>query len=192
MPNGRAGAAVVRRKLRERLRTGREPMVAENSFEAVVETSGAAGRRLVDALAEGTRDFVLSATDGSISIRVRLRHAGAAKTRHSVAGRLLTADWSNAAIEHDGFRVRLSRTELRLLATLLESGSVPLSRAELIERVWPNDELPDAERENAIAVYICSLRKRLNAIGLSGAIVTMRGVGYHLAHPAARPAGRTK
>jgi DNA-binding response OmpR family regulator len=161
-------------------------MVADNSFEAIIETTAAAGRRLVDALANGTREFVLSATDGSLSIRARLRVAGGAQTRHSLAGRMLMVDWAEAAIEHDGYRARLSRTELRLLATFLESGLRPLTRSELIEGVWPNGELPDVEREGALLVYICGLRKRLKAIGLGHAIATVRGVGYQLMGDARR------
>ena len=37
-----------------------------------------------------------------------------------------------------------------------------------------------SERENALAVYVCTLRKRLAAIGLGQALQTVRGVGYRL------------
>jgi DNA-binding response OmpR family regulator len=72
----------------------------------------------------------------------------------------------------------LSRTELRLLAALLEGEGQVMSRADLIRRVWPGDELELADRENALGVYVCSLRKRLSMIGVGSALVTVRYVGY--------------
>ena len=51
---------------------------------------------------------------------------------------------------------------------------------ELDARAWPKRKLPAAERENALGVYIHSLRKRLAAIGLRNALQTVRRVGYRL------------
>jgi DNA-binding winged helix-turn-helix (wHTH) protein len=69
---------------------------------------------------------------------------------------------------------------LRLLAALFDGAGKPVSRKELIARVWPSDDMPATERENALAVYVCSLRKRLAAIGAASALVTVRGHGYRL------------
>src|SRR6185312_54357 len=86
----------------------------ECSFDAVLETSAAGGRRLIDALANGTREWVLSASDGSCTTRVRLRCAHAGHTQHQLGGNRLIVDWANATLERAGSRVTLSRTELRL------------------------------------------------------------------------------
>jgi len=53
-------------------------------------------------------------------------------------------------------------------------------RATLISRAWPKRKPVAAERENALGVYIHSLRKRLAAIGLANALQTVRTVGYRL------------
>jgi DNA-binding response OmpR family regulator len=56
-----------------------------------------------------------------------------------------------------------------------------VTRAQLIERVWAGSNLRRSERENALTVYICTLRKRLSSVGLGGALHTVRRMGYRLA-----------
>ena len=126
-------------------------------------------------------DFVLTSGDGRLSAKVRLRLAGSGRTPHTIGGRSIFVDWSISAVEHGRSRATLSRTELRLLAALIDAGSRAMARSELIERVWPHNELPLEDRENALAVYVCCLRKRLAAVGVADAITTVRGVGYRLA-----------
>jgi DNA-binding response OmpR family regulator len=46
--------------------------------------------------------------------------------------------------------------------------------------LWPGSAMAAPDRLNALTVYVCSLRKRLLAIGAGSALVTVRGVGYRL------------
>ncbi len=143
-----------------------------------LEMSPAASGRLVDALQGGEREFVLTSSDGHVSAPVRLSIAAVSASEHQLAGGRIVIDWSKSTIAHRECRVSLSRTELRLLAALLDSDGGPVSRAELIGRVWAGDNLDLKARENALTVYICSLRKRFVAIGLGSALQTIRNVGY--------------
>ena len=61
---------------------------------------------------------------------------------------------------------------LRLLA---EGGVV--SQKKLIERLWDGGSYID---ENTLYVSINRLREKLRDIGMDGAVVTVRGVGYRL------------
>jgi len=70
---------------------------------------------------------------------------------------------------------------LRLLSGLLENNGQAVRRETLIERAWPRRRPGGSETENVLAVYICTLRKRLAAIGLANALHTIRGVGYRIA-----------
>jgi DNA-binding response OmpR family regulator len=158
----------------------RRPFRAERAFDLILETSAGGGQRLMRALVDGAREFVLLAADGTPAARVRLRLATGACTQHDVGGVRITIDWLQATIARGPRRVTLSRTELRLLAVFVEAGARATSRAELIERVWPRSDLAPAERENALAVYVCSLRKRLGAVGVERAIATVRGFGYRM------------
>jgi two-component system response regulator MprA len=51
-----------------------------------------------------------------------------------------------------------------------------LTRDQLLEAVWPDDEAED----NVVAVYIGYLRAKLEASGEPRLIQTIRGFGYSL------------
>lgn len=150
-------------------------------LDAIVETTETANARIMKALAAGDTEFVLTSGDGKLSVKVSLRLPGAGRTVHVIAGQSVFVDWSDSAVENGRARQTLSRTELRLFAALLDGRGRTMTRSELIERVWPGNELPFEGRENALAVYVCCLRKRLAAIGVAKAIDTVRGTGYRLA-----------
>jgi DNA-binding winged helix-turn-helix (wHTH) protein len=97
-----------------------------------------------------------------------------------LGGSSAVVDWSRSRISNGESRVRLTRTELRLLAALVDQEGGPVSRSELAARLWPGASAID-EKETGLPVYICSLRKRLAGIGLKSALQTVRGVGYRLA-----------
>ena len=162
----------------------RRPGAARRSAECVIdarlETTPTTSDRLFDALNAGARDFVLTSTDGRLSARVRLTLASVSMSEHLVGGTTVVVDWSLSTVANGQRRETLSRTELRLLATLLEAPGHTLSRATLIERMWPDDARAMTERENSLAVYICCLRKRLTSIGVGSCLRTVRGVGYQL------------
>ncbi len=72
-------------------------------------------------------------------------------------------------------RATLSRTEFAVLRLLAEGGVV--SQKKLIERLWDGGSYID---ENTLYVSINRLREKLRDIGMDGAVVTVRGVGYRL------------
>lgn len=153
---------------------------AECVIDARLQTTPATSDRLLEALSAGARDFVLTSTDGRLSARVRLEIASVSMTDHRLDGTVIVVDWSQCTVANGQRRVSLSRTELRLFAALLESVGSPLTRAALIERMWPDDSRAMIERENSLAVYVCCLRKRLTNIGVGSALRTVRGIGYQL------------
>lgn len=73
----------------------------------------------------------------------------------------------------NGSPVSLSGREFTLLHALLEQPGVPLSRAQLEERIYGwNEEI----ESNAVEVYIHSLRRKLGAEWIRN----VRGVGYRV------------
>lgn len=72
-------------------------------------------------------------------------------------------------------RATLSRTEFAVLRLLAEGCVV--SQKKLIERLWDGGSYID---ENTLYVSINRLREKLRDIGMDGAVVTVRGVGYRL------------
>ena len=152
----------------------------EQTVGARLSMSARATARLAQVIATGADDFVITSADGRISVRARLSIDSVDFCEQCVPGSNVVVDWTRATISNEGNCIRLSRTELRLLSGLLENNGHVVRRETLIERAWPRRELRSVETENALAVYICSLRKRLAAIGLSNVLETLRGVGYRL------------
>ena len=83
----------------------------------------------------------------------------------------LTLNSATHEVFLDGSPVYLSGREFALLQALLEQPRVPLSRAQLEERIYGWDEEVES---NTVEVYIHSLRRKLGA----GWIRNVRGVGY--------------
>jgi DNA-binding response OmpR family regulator len=162
-------------------KAGRAPVAERCTIEAQIVATTAPVGRIMGALREGSGRFILSSADGRMAARVELSLLDAGLTEHRIGSARVVVDWSRGTVTNGDRRTALSRTELRLFAALMAADGRALSRTELIERVWPGDEMPSSERENALAVYVCSLRKRLTSVGICDALVTVRGVGYRAA-----------
>ena len=73
----------------------------------------------------------------------------------------------------------LTPTEFSLLATLLRSPARPFSRQYLLEHCLPESEA----LERVVDTHIYNLRKKLEAAGISGVLINVRGVGYRFRQP---------
>src|SRR3954467_4698823 len=73
--------------------------VAEQTLDVRIEASSSAGRKLLHALQSGTREFVVTSRDGSVSAAVRLSMAGASVTEHMMAGHLVSVDWGRSTVQ---------------------------------------------------------------------------------------------
>ena len=154
---------------------------SDEILDAKINASPRARARIVAALREGVTEFIISSIDGSVNARIHLSLAELATTEHAFPGGRMQIDWSRSTVAVEEACICLSRTELRLLAVLLDGEGKAMRRAELIARVWPQDQMTSSDRENALAVYVCNLRKRLTSIGAEDVLHTVRGVGYRLA-----------
>lgn len=72
-------------------------------------------------------------------------------------------------------KIPLSKNEFRILLVLMQNKGKVVSREKLMEQLWETDSFVD---ENTLSVNVNRLRKRLDAAGLEGFIVTKFGVGY--------------
>lgn len=158
----------------------RDPQSTTQLLGVRIEATPAMSSRIFQLLRQGATDFVLSSADGRVRARVRLTPEETATTEHFVGRQRILIDWSRGTVDGGARRVSLSRTELRLLAALFDGNGKVHPRRTLIDRVWPNDARRETDRENALGVYICSLRKRLASVGANAALQTVRGVGYRL------------
>jgi DNA-binding response OmpR family regulator len=75
--------------------------------------------------------------------------------------------------------VRLSQREFALLHYLSSRRGRPVAAAELMTHVWGDAETTQPSRQ-ILDVYVHQLRKKLEQLGLKGAITTVRMYGYAL------------
>lgn len=73
--------------------------------------------------------------------------------------------------------IKLTLTEFNLFEYLVTSAGMPVSKEQIIDRIWGVDE--DVS-ENQVEVYISYLRKKLKLLGSSVEIKTQRLVGYYI------------
>ena len=116
------------------------------------------------------KPFVLDELSARIRALMR-RHGGRASP--VIEHGALTLNPATHAVTLAGLPVSLSGREFALLHALVEQPGVPLSRAQLEDRIYGwNEEI----ESNAIEVYIHSLRRKLGAEWIKN----VRGVGYRV------------
>lgn len=74
-------------------------------------------------------------------------------------------------------KAELTKNELKILQVLMENKEKVVSRDSLMTRLWESDSYVD---ENTLSVNINRLRKKLDAMGLEGFILTKKGIGYRI------------
>ncbi len=87
---------------------------------------------------------------------------------------LNTAD---ATLTYNDERIDLTKNEYRILQLLMDARGQPVSRDAIMARLWENDSFVD---DNALTVNMARLRRKLEAAGLIGFIVTKKGLGYQV------------
>lgn len=87
----------------------------------------------------------------------------------------LTVDFTKSIISNLNNSLDLSRNENRILSYLLKNMGKIISRDELMDYLWDNNEFMD---DNTLTVNINRLRNKLDYLGFQNMIVTKRGQGY--------------
>lgn len=127
----------------------------------------------VKGLDAGADDYLVKPFDlDELSARIRalMRRRGG-RASPLIEHGVLTLDPATRAVTLDGRPVSLSGREFALLHALLERPGMPLSRAQLEERLYGWGEEVES---NAVEVHIHSLRRKLGASWIRN----VRGVGY--------------
>lgn len=84
-------------------------------------------------------------------------------------------DISKSIIIKDNVNIDLTKNELKIFYYLLKNIGKIISRDELMDYLWDNNEFVD---DNTLTVNINRLRSKLEDIGLNDTIITKRGQGY--------------
>ncbi len=73
--------------------------------------------------------------------------------------------------------LKLTLTEFNMFDYLVTSAGMPVSKEQIIDRVWGMDEYVS---DNQVEVYISYLRKKLKILKSNVSIKTQRQVGYYI------------
>jgi len=94
----------------------------------------------------------------------------------------LVVDLDRYEVTRDGMPIPLTPVEFKLLATLIEAGGRVLTRDQLLDAVWGQDQADVLDR--TVDVHVGRLRDRLGDDAESPRyVVTVRGIGYRAAMP---------
>lgn len=84
---------------------------------------------------------------------------------------------SKSIIEKENINLELTKNELKILEKLVKNKGKIVSREEIINYLWDNENFVD---DNTLTVNITRLKNKLEEIGLKDIIETKRGQGYIL------------
>jgi two-component system, OmpR family, response regulator MprA len=162
----------------------RRVRTAGDRVPIVMLTARAGVSDRIDGLDAGADDYVVKPFDvGELKARIRAllrRTAPDEGSSPPPSFGALSLDAERHGAQHGDAFVDLTRTEYALLELFLRNPRVVLAHEVIYERVWGYDFGPAS---NALRVYVGYLRRKLDAVGASGLIQTVRGVGYVLREP---------
>ena len=93
----------------------------------------------------------------------------------------LSLDEQSGDVTRGGRQIRLTVTEFRVLRYLMLNARRVLSKAQIHDNVWPDDNHPWG-RYNNVELYISYLRRKIDR-GQPKMLHTVRGFGYVLRPP---------
>lgn len=134
---------------------------------------------IVMAMNMGGDDFISKPFDLQVltaKLQAVLRRSyGAELTKHSLECRAVSLNLDDTFATVNGDKVDLTKNEFLILKSLMEKQGKVVSREEIMERLWGNDEFVD---DNTLTVNMTRIRKKMEAAGAVNFIATKRGLGY--------------
>lgn len=134
----------------------------------------------VKALDMGADDYLTKPFDHFelyARIKTNIRRANHAPIELDSTVGDVTYDRNTLTLQKEETSIKLTLTEFNLFEYLVTSNGMPVSKEQIIDRIWGMDE--DVS-ENQVEVYISYLRKKLKLLDSTLNIKTQRQVGYYL------------
>ena len=149
-----------------------------SSVPIIFVSSASDNMNIVMAMNMGADDFIAKPFDLDVltaKIQALMRRVyGPGEARNVIERGGAVLDPGAGTLSAGGGSVELTKNELRILKTLMESRGI-VSRDELMLSLWKTDSFVD---ENTLTVNVGRLRRKLEGIGLSDFIKTKKGLGY--------------
>jgi two-component system response regulator PhoP len=150
---------------------------AGKSYPILILTARDAWQTKVEGLEAGADDYLVKPFHREELLaraRALMRRAGGWTQAQLTSGPFIV-DTAAKTVVADGRPVELTSYEYRVLEYLLTHAGKVISKTELTEHLYTEDEERDS---NVIEVFIRRLRSKLDPAGSLNPITTMRGAGY--------------
>ncbi len=134
----------------------------------------------VKALDMGADDYLTKPFDHFelyARIKTNVRRANNAPTETDTSIGDINYERNTLTLSKGSTEIKLTLTEFNMFEYLVTSKGMPVSKEQIIDRIWGMDE--DIS-ENQVEVYISYLRKKLKLLDSDLAIKTQRQVGYYI------------
>jgi two-component system OmpR family response regulator len=112
-------------------------------------------------------------------LRALARRGGPPRPSALTAG-TLTLDPRTRTVTRRGAVIDLTPREFDLLEALARAGGDPVSKPDLLRRVWGRDPADAGADANLVEVYIRYLRRKVDEPFGTRSVATVRGLGYRL------------
>ncbi len=136
---------------------------------------------IISAMQMGADDYICKPIDLSITvskIKALLRRTYEMSSDFdSLVYNEIILSISKSSVYYDNREIDLTFTELQIMIELMKNAEKFISKNELINKCWKNENYID---DNALAVNIARLRKKLEKLGLENIIETKRNIGYRI------------
>ncbi len=136
---------------------------------------------IVMAMNMGGDDYIEKPFDINVltaKVQALLRRTySVAQQQNIISYRELVLNLNSTSLACKGEQISLTKNEYMILQLLMEKHGVVVSRDELMEKLWGNDEFID---DNTLTVNVTRVRKKLETAGCIDYIKTKKGIGYIL------------
>ena len=144
------------------------PAAADETYAAVALAPVGLGGRPVDVVRTALRDP-----------KALAKIAGKAEGE---AAKGIVVDINRKKVFADGKNAELTQKEFELISYLIENQGETITRRELVDAVWADEDANDAPNDRTIDVHVRRLRSKI--AGYEDIIRTIRGGGYRFdKHP---------
>lgn len=122
-----------------------------------------------------TKDFDPDVLIAKINALLRRTYSYVEHQINIIEHKGVIANMRDGQVFYGDKRINLSKTEFRILYTLLQKKGEILSREKLMRILWEDENFVD---DNTLSVNITRLRKKLEEAGKYEFILTKKGQGY--------------
>lgn len=136
----------------------------------------------IRAITQGGDDYIekpfsMDLLTAKISAMLRRAYSSADQALNILQYRDLVVNVERMQASYGGAVTELTKNECRILTLLMRNHGNLVTRTRLMQALWDDESFVD---ENTLTVNVNRLRRKLEEIGLTDCIKTIKGEGYRL------------